>query len=412
MEFKPKFINDTGKFYKTVGVSLLTLLIVFELIVIVQFMETIRRFDWRVAVLLICGVTLIILCAAEVFWIKNLKARIAVYVADFFMLLAICALTGSTYLAALYCIILSTLYINVNDFKPKLVALLISCVSFTVTCVAGWFLNTMRLVTYDDIVSIVSGCLTGIIIIGIHFMVENFLLSFYRTNKRLTEALKDADESRSQLEVAYAQLSETAVYEERNRIARDIHDNAGHSMTAVIMQTEAAKLLIDTNPKEAKQKIISANIQAKNALEQMRDSVHLLAGRNAARPLKEELEEILTQTREGTDINIRSDIEEVTLSPEKRRFIANSLKELISNGLRHGGATAFYVEFTCSGGKARLTVSDNGAGMPEDFKEGFGLKGIREKALSFGGSILIESEENDGCEITIDIALDEEEKND
>lgn len=412
MEFKPKWINNTEKFYKTVGACLIVLLIVFEMIVTVQFMETVRRFDWRVAVLATCSVALDILCAAEVFWIKTSKARIAVYVADFFLLLAICAITGSTYLAALYCIMLSTLYINVDYFKPKLVALLISCVSFTVTCVVGWFLNNLRGVTYNDIVDIVSGCITGIIIIGIHFTVENFLLSFYRTNKRLTAALKDADESRSQLEVAYKQLSETAVYEERNRIARDIHDNAGHSMTAVIMQTEAAKLLIDANPKEAKQKIIAANIQAKNALEQMRDSVHLLAGRGAARPLKEELEEILSQTREGTDINIRSDIKSIELSPQKRRFIANSLKELISNGLRHGGATAFYVEFTDEDGKARLTVSDNGAGMPENFKEGFGLKGIREKALSFGGSILIESEQDDGCEITIFIALDEEEKDD
>ena len=107
--------------------------------------------------------------------------------------------------------------------------------------------------------------------------------------KTLRFALNEADENRAQLKDVYDELSRTAVYEERNRIAKDIHDNAGHSMTTVIMLTEAAKLLIDSDPQEAKSKMISANIHAKNALDQMRESVHLLAGRAAAKPLREDV---------------------------------------------------------------------------------------------------------------------------
>ena len=57
-----------------------------------------------------------------------------------------------------------------------------------------------------------------------------------------------------------------------------------------------------------------------------------------------------------------------------------------------------------------MTVSDNGCGLPADFKEGFGLKGIREKALSFGGKLLVESEEDDGCEVKIIIKNGDEDK--
>ncbi|MDE7301163.1 MAG: hypothetical protein K2N47_03240, partial [Clostridia bacterium] len=214
------------------------------------------------------------------------------------------------------------------------------------------------------------------------------------------------------LKEAYDKLSETTLLEERNRIARDIHDNAGHSMTAVIMQTEAAKLLIDTNPEEAKAKMISANIQAKNALEQMRESVHLLAGRDQKFSFKEELEAVIAQTMDGTDIVVRYNIDDAEMDNARRRFLVSSLKECFSNGIRHGGATAFYVEFSVEEDAATLMVSDNGTGLKDDFKEGFGLKGIRERATAFGGSIVIASEEDDGCEIKIIIKAAEEDNND
>ena len=386
------------------GVGVGVVLFVFEVIICAQYVS-LKPMPavWKIVSLVGCSVALDVLCLVELYAIKTLKARIAVYCVDFVFLLFVCALTGSTYISALYCVILSQFYINIEDFKTKIVAFVLSCVMFIVTCVVGWFINQMREITYNEIFDMVSAWITGVIILAAHFGVVNFLIGFYRTNIKLTGALKEADESKKQLEEAYAQLSETAVFQERNRIARDIHDNAGHSITAVIMQTEAAKLLIDVNPEEAKAKVISANIQAKNALDQMRESVHLLAGRDSSCSLKEELEEILAQTMDGTGVKIRCALDDVQLAGVKRRFIANSLKECLANGMRHGGASAFYVELSSEAGVLCLTVSDNGCGLPDNFKEGFGLRGIREKAVNFGGGIVYESESGDGCEIKITI---------
>ncbi|MDE7380225.1 MAG: sensor histidine kinase [Clostridia bacterium] len=395
-----------SRFTKIVTAVIGVILLVFEVIICVQYVSVDPMpAHWKIAALAVCSVALDVLCFVEMLRIKTLKSRIVVYCFDFVFLLFICSLTGSTYLAGLYCVILSQLYLNVDDFKTNIAVFIASCVMYVVTCVVGWFiLNKFRQISYEQIINTVSGCVVGIIILAIHFAVANFGISFYRNNVKLTNALKEADESKKQLEEAYEQLSETAVFQERNRIARDIHDNAGHSMTAVIMQTEAAKLLIDTDPQEAKAKIISANMQAKSALEQMRESVHLLAGRNAASTLKEELEEIIAQTMGGTDVKIRYSIADLTFPQDRRRFIANSLKECLANGMRHGGANAFYVELEDNGGEVVLTVSDNGSGLPSDFKEGFGLRGIREKAKAFGGGIVFESEEGDGCEIKITIS--------
>ena len=404
MEYKGKIISNPARFTRVLGVGVGVVLLVFEVIICAQYVS-LKPMPavWKIVSLVGCSVALDVLCLVELYAIKTLKARIAVYCVDFVFLLFVCALTGSTYISALYCVILSQFYINIEDFKTKIVAFVLSCVMFIVTCVVGWFINQMREITYNEIFDMVSAWITGVIILAAHFGVVNFLIGFYRTNIKLTGALKEADESKKQLEEAYAQLSETAVFQERNRIARDIHDNAGHSITAVIMQTEAAKLLIDVNPEEAKAKVISANIQAKNALDQMRESVHLLAGRDSSCSLKEELEEILAQTMDGTGVKIRCALEDVQLAGVKRRFIANSLKECLANGMRHGGASAFYVELSSEAGVLCLTVSDNGCGLPDNFKEGFGLRGIREKAVNFGGGIVYESESGDGCEIKITI---------
>jgi signal transduction histidine kinase len=405
MENKFKNLFTPKNMAKSVGAVVIVLLLIFELLICVQY-ASLRPNVWLIIAVAAACICMDVLCVVDIFKVKNLNARITLYSFDFLLLLFVCIITGSTYLSVLYCILLTLFYINIDNFKPQLAVYISSCVAYVATFVIGWVINHVGTPTYDTAITVFSGCLLGVIVITVHFFVTLFLLSFYRTNIKLTEALKEADESKAALKEAYEQLSETAVYEERNRIARDIHDNAGHSMTAVIMQTEAAKILIDTNPEEAKTRIISANIQAKNALEQMRESVHLLAGRNQTATIKEEAEEIIAQTIDGTGVKIRSDISDVPLSDEKRRFIFNSLKECFANGLRHGGATAFYVELKEDDGQIVLTVSDNGAGLPDDFKEGFGLRGMREKAAAFGGSIRYESEKGDGLEICLTLPKD------
>ena len=402
MEEKKKFFSDPKKFTRLLHCLMLVLLIIFAFVVFIQFCSVAVKPNVALVITLaLCLVALIILCAIEVYGAISFKGKVAIYVLDFLLLIVINSITGSVFLSALYCIILTQIYLNTELFRTKIIMFAISSVGFTSTCVIGWFIRYQWVISPEQIIELVSDGFVGVIIIAAHFIVTNFIMGFYYTNIKLREALKASDERKAELESVYKELSETAVFQERNRIARDIHDNAGHSMTAVIMQTEAAKLIIDTNPEEAKAKIISANIQAKNALEQMRESVHLLAGRSGEQPVGQEIAEVLAQTMDGTDVTIRSDISDVELPWERRHFILNSLKECLANGIRHGGATAFYVEFGQDGENVVLTVSDNGCGLPPDFKEGFGLKGIREKATAYGGKLLVESEPDDGCEVKI-----------
>lgn len=400
MEKKHKLKFNIEKIRKWLGVAVVVALFIMETVICAQSASTYEQL-WEYIMLLACCLLLDVSVALKYYVIKPLNIKFAAYGADFFFLLVISIITGNDFCVVLYCLSTTEFYLSNEKIRTNLIIFGVSAAVFVASFVFGWVRVHTGASVYNSIVQILGGCLFGIVILAIHFVIVVALMRFYRMSKQLSAALSEADASRAELKHAYEKLSETAVFEERNRIAKDIHDNAGHSITSVIMQTEAAKLLIDTDPAEAKTRIISANIQAKNALDQMRSSVHLLAGRPAERSVKDGIEDIVAQTVDSTDLKIRCDLEDITLDEERARFLFNSVKECITNGIRHGGATAFYIEAKMLKDEVSLLVSDNGSGLPEDFSEGYGLKSMREKAEEFGGGIRISGEPGEGCEVEV-----------
>ena len=395
-----------------VKLILLSLLVIMAIIICAQYATTYMQ-NGKVGVLITVVIScfvLVVLEAVDSFLIKKPISKYIFFGLNTALILVLCIFTRSAYLSTLYCIVLTQVYISVDRLRENTILFSVSCALFIICFITGRIFGSDGGFTYSNIVDNLGDSILGIVVLAIHFMVTNFILRFYSQNQRLQNALNEADESKAQLEEAYKELSRTAVYEERNRIAKDIHDNAGHSMTTVIMQTEAAKLLIDTDPQEAKTRIISANIQAKNALEQMRESVHLLAGRAQVRTLKEEIEEIIAQTIDGTELKIRCNIEEIELDAESSRFICNSVKECLVNGIKHGRATAFFIEMRREFQDVCLLISDNGCGADGKIEEGFGLRGMREKAEKLGGKCSFSSESEEGFETEILIPLKQEER--
>ncbi len=405
MDKEFRIVDNRKKLFDYIKFTLIILLLVMEVVIIAQYATNDMRegaVPQLIAVIMCCFVLAVLECISS-FTLTNFVAKLTVFGFDSALLLVICLLTGNSYLAALYCIVLTQYYITVDSLKKNSIIFGVSCGLYLISFIVGWVVLNNNVEFWQGLARILGDVIFGLVVLAIHFFVTGFILKFYSNYVKLRVALKEADERKAQLKEAYEQLSETAVYEERNRIAKDIHDNAGHSMTTVIMQTEAAKLLIESNPDEAKSRIISANIQAKNALEQMRESVHLLAGRQQTRTLKEEIEGIIAQTIDGTELKIRCDLEDVPAGTGEHRFICNSVKECLVNGIKHGKATAFYVEMKKIGEMLNVLISDNGRGAPEGFSEGFGLKGIRHNVEAFGGSCSFSCTDDEGFEVEISL---------
>lgn len=397
---------NSKKLIKSFKMLFIMLLVVVELIICIQsFPPLLEKVAYkRIGGLIACSIILATLVSVDSFMGLSFLIKMYFFFFDTALLLVITIITsGSSYLYVLYCIVLTQFYITIDNFNKRVILFGISILSYIGSMLLCLAIGDKELFEKlaKDLLLFSGDILLGAFIISVHFVITNFILQFYKNSLILRRALKEADESRKQLKSVYEKLSETAVFEERNRIAKDIHDNAGHSLTTVIMQTEAAKLVIDNNPEEAKKRIISANIQAKNALEQMRESVHILAGRMQTTSIKDEIEEIIAQTIGGTEFKIRFNIDEIDIEGDSRRFICNTIKECLANGIRHGSATAFYIEMKKEQDFVTILISDNGKGCDGEIEEGFGLRSIREKCEKLGGKCYFSSEKEEGFEVKI-----------
>ena len=402
------YVTDEKTVFSVLKRWLFILLVVVEILVLLQQLGVcVQTKDYLP--LLIAGVVVALWTTAEavkIFGKREYKSKKTIlYFFDFICAFLLTALTGSTYLCTLYMIVLTEFYMEAKKTRQSFLA----CVACMVVYVATiWLAMALREEPIGVLMSITRS-FNDLILLFVHFILALMAMKFYRQFLRLKTALKALDESKEELQRAYDDLAEVTALEERQRIAKEIHDTAGHSITTVIMQTEAAKLVISENPDEAKNRIIAANLQAKHALEELRESVHLLSGNTAKGTLKETLLGIINESTDGTGIIVRYEVEDITVSEAKYRFLCNSLKEGISNGLRHGRATAFWFELKKEGERVVFLLSDNGAGVLDcELKKGFGLTGMTEHAQRLGGTAAFSFEEGEGFEIVLTLPCDKE----
>ncbi len=355
--------------------------------------------------------------AVKIWGLHTFRQKIPCYVLDILLLTTLTVFTDGSLISTLYIIILSEFYLWQSNIASSIAMGAASIVLFLAALAVSGALKGESV----HVTSLIAGAFNDLLLLVLHFLGINFAIQIWRKNRELADTLEELEESNrkvrsayeeleesnKKLQAAYRELHEVTALEERQRIAKDIHDTAGHSITTIIMQTEAAKLVIDSDPADAKRKIAAANLQARNALEELRESVHLLSGDTEQLSLRDALLAIIHESTDGTGIVIRADIEDITLCKAKYRFLCNTLKEGISNGLRHGNATAFYFELKRKGNKIAFLLSDNGSGMEKSkLKKGFGLKGMCARAEALGGSVHCETEPDEGFELHIEIPDD------
>jgi len=382
------------------------LLLLVEILVALQQVDRFLdggRFLYLLGSLIVIGV-LTLSMAIQLFVVGEKRARKIFYVIGALSSGAFLFFSGGMYALLVYVLVLTQFYIETEKTKSSFLLLTVGILFYML------FVSLNRYFRYQEIVydffELFDLSFGSVLVLVTHFFAVQIALAFYRQYLKLSRTHAELDESKKELEKAYAVVAEVTALEERQRIAKEIHDTAGHSLTTVIMQTESAKRIIDENPQEAKQKIIAANLQAKHALEELRTSVHLLSGASEGVTLRDSLLGIIHESTDGTGITIRSEIAEITPSPSKHRFLCNSLKEGIANGLRHGGATAFWFELKAENGKIRFLLSDNGKGVEGETEIGFGLRTMQERATALGGEVTVYSEVGEGFELCITLPLD------
>jgi len=206
---------------------------------------------------------------------------------------------------------------------------------------------------------------------------------------------------------------ELTVMEERNRLAREIHDTLAQSFTAIIWQLNASAETAKRGGEQASQALERVRNLAQEGLQEARRSVwDLRAGPLGGNTLAQALQQETEKVTSGRDIQTSVDVlgEETVLPSGVEAALLRICQESMANVLKHSKAAHVSVTLVYDDTRVRLTVEDNGIGFnpnmigqPGRRDGGLGLVGMSERARLIGGELTVTSELGSGT--TVDVTL-------
>ncbi|HEY6140607.1 MAG TPA: sensor histidine kinase [Thermoanaerobaculia bacterium] len=185
--------------------------------------------------------------------------------------------------------------------------------------------------------------------------------------------------SNAKLELAQHEIEHLAKVAERERIARDLHDLLGHTLSLIILKAELASKLAERDAERARDEIRDVERISRDALAQVRAAVS--GYRAGLRAEIDSAREALT----AAGVTPTIDVAPLRLPPAQEAVIAMALREAVTNIVRHAGATSCRIVLAARGDAVAMTVSDDGGGGNAPF--GTGLSGMRERVEALGGSL-------------------------
>lgn len=214
-----------------------------------------------------------------------------------------------------------------------------------------------------------------VIIVWISIILLPFTLRYHKERGKLEEKLEDANK----------RISELVKQEERQRIARDLHDTLGQKLSLIGLKSDLARRLVYKDPEKAREELADVQQTARTALNEVRKMVSEMRGIR----LHDEIE-LVKQILKAAQIEFIID-EEFSLSNVSlltENILSMCLKEAVTNVVKHSGATVCTVTFEQTDSKTVMSVHDNGhSGNGINLNKGSGLAGMRERLEFVNGSL-------------------------
>lgn len=197
----------------------------------------------------------------------------------------------------------------------------------------------------------------------------------------------DLEEMKALLSRSSGEAIRLAEMTERNRIARDIHDNVGHSITGILFQLRLARKLYGKNETESAEILDSSICALSETIALLRDTVHNikpkeLLGIDYIKNVIDQFNFCEIKFKVLGDVGL--------LQPVCLEFTAAAIKEALTNASRYSSATQISIALDINENIMRLEIRDNGKGALQ-MKEGMGIKGMRERAGNLGGTVSVSS---------------------
>lgn len=285
---------------------------------------------------------------------------------------------GLTLLAALY-----------YPFNPGAGCFFIYAAAF-----AGWQPTTKRAIWLMAIIEIVAIAESLLAHIHPFNAVWPVLFSVIIGSVNIHE--RQVNDSNARLRLAHDEIEHLAKVAERERIARDLHDLLGHTLSLIVLKSELASKLADRDVERARNEIRDVEQISRDALAQVRNAVR---GYRAG-GLRDEISEA-QKTLTTANVVTSLDLSEVSLTPAQEAVLALAIREAVTNIVRHARATQCRISVKERDDECIVTVSDDGRGTNAPF--GTGLLGMRERVESLHGRLVRDG--SNGTTLTIAIPI-------
>ena len=244
--------------------------------------------------------------------------------------------------------------------------------------------------------------------------------AFYLTNKQDADEFSEADQALIERFAAHAAVvienarlhersRELSIVEERNRLARDLHDSVTQTLFSLGLTAEAAAELAERDPAAARNQTRIVAKLARDALGEMRTLVFEL------RPPALEADGLVATLRKHIEVIRRASGIDVTLEVEGEGGVSREIEletyriiqEALNNAVKHSGAESISVRIEIDGSGLRASVTDSGAGfdpkaLPVRTKH-LGLTSMEERARNVDGKVRIESTPGSGTTVTLEV---------
>lgn len=226
-----------------------------------------------------------------------------------------------------------------------------------------------------------------------------------KLNTQLNAANEDLRVLNIQLEEYAREAERTAQTRERNRLAREIHDTLGHSLTGIIAGIDAAVSMMDYSLEGSRKQLELVSAVARQGMTDVRRSVKALRPDALEKQsLSEALEQIVGQARAayGVVIDFENAAGELRFGSDEEEVIYRIVQEGITNAVRHGEAGRIRISIVRGDRGLRLCMRDDGKGC-EAIHDGFGLTHMRERVELLGGTVAFDGSDGFGIEADIPI---------
>jgi len=265
------------------------------------------------------------------------------------------------------------------------------------------FLGGIHVIGRDGLLAVLATAGGNVIFAGIAAALRQTQLA----NRRAHDLLAEVREANERLQELSATNQRLAVAQERERIAREMHDALGHRLTVAVVQLEGARRLIPRDPERAAGMVDEMRQQLKDGLAEVRETVAALRS-PVHGTLEASLARLVAAFEGATELDVQLHLPDTLpdLDADARHALYRVCQEALTNVQRHATARRVRISLDVVGDELVLRVDDDGRGFPEEVAPGrFGLGGIAERIASLSGTMELATRPGGGARLEVRLRL-------